>query len=112
MRQVYIVSCTYTKRFNNKYEQCKDVYKGNHFLQWLTEKPKQCEWYILSGKYGIIKPNKRITHYDIYFGDRDKSVSKKVIRRQIRKYKLRNANIEYVGCNEDYMKRIKEDHKI
>jgi len=107
-RKVYIVSCTYTKDIDKGYKYAKDVYKGKHFTKWLSEKPKECEWYILSGKYGVIKPTKRIQYYDVYFGDRKKSVGKKVIRRQIRKYDLRHALIHYVGCNKDYMKRMEE----
>jgi cytoplasmic iron level regulating protein YaaA (DUF328/UPF0246 family) len=110
-KKVYIVSCTYTKHLESKYDEAQNVYKGKHFIKWLNEKDENVEWYILSGKYGIIKPTKRIEYYDIYFGDREKSVSKKVIRRQIRKYDLRDKMIVWVGCNEDYLKRMKE-HKL
>ena len=58
---------------NNPAEKywAKDIYKGNTFIKSKEEglKKYNCEeWYILSGKYGLLDKDEGISYYNLYLG--------------------------------------------
>ena len=58
----------------------KDIYKGNTFITSKEEglKKYNCEaWYILSGKYGLLDKDERISYYDLYLGKQSTEYKKK-----------------------------------
>lgn len=62
-KTIYLVSCVKTKR-KGKY-QAQDLYSGNWFTKAKAYvESKNCPWFILSAKFGLLKPTKVIEPYE------------------------------------------------
>lgn len=90
----------------------KDIYKGNTFIKSKEEglKKYKCEeWYILSGKYGLLDKNERISYYNLYLGKQSAEYKKKwaenVLYTLKSKYDLKN-DIFYIFGGKSYYKYL------
>lgn len=90
----------------------KDIYKGNTFIKSKEEglKKYKCEeWYILSGKYGLLDKNERISYYNLYLGKQPAEYKKKwaedVLNILKSKYDLKN-DIFYIFGGKSYYKYL------
>ena len=99
----------------------KDIYKGNTFIKSKEEglKKYKCEeWYILSGKYGLLDKNERISYYNLYLGKQSAEYKKKwaenVLNTLKSKYDLKNDAVSItmqrkrLRCKENQRNRISE----
>lgn len=90
----------------------KDIYKGNTFIKSKEEglKKYKCEeWYILSGKYGLLDKNERISYYNLYLGKQSAEYKKKwaenVLNTLKSKYDLKN-DIFYIFGGKSYYEHL------
>jgi hypothetical protein len=62
-KTVYLVSCVKTKK--SKKTQAQDLYQGNWFTKARAYvEQKGSPWFILSAKYGVLPPTKKIKPYE------------------------------------------------
>jgi hypothetical protein len=71
---VGLISCTKKKRdpaeFNARAMRARDLYIGNSFISGRSILEQVCDrWYILSAKYGLIRPDAAIEPYDLALND-------------------------------------------
>ena len=93
---------------NNPAEKywAKDIYKGNTFIKSKEEGLKRynCEeWYILSGKYGLLDKDERISYYNLYLGKQSVEYKKKwaedVLNTLKSKYDLKMIYFIFLAVN-------------
>jgi len=72
MKTVVLIACVKEK----KNSPCKaiDMYQGNDFTSWVnySKKINADKIFILSGKYGLLKPNEIIAPYDFNLNNANK----------------------------------------
>lgn len=69
MKTIALIACVKDKLDHPA--PAKDLYQGNLFNNWLKDVKDRniSEYYILSGKYGLLLPNEVIEPYDLNLGE-------------------------------------------
>ncbi|MBI4546374.1 MAG: hypothetical protein HY707_00215 [Ignavibacteriae bacterium] len=112
IRKLLIVGCSKSKVWNRKkvakYIPAKDAYTSSLFLlsKRYAEKFYSDRWFILSAKYGLIAPDKKISNYDITFVNGKGVISETKLRNQSRAL-LRNIDEAILLAGKDYFDRLK-----
>ena len=110
-----LIACSSTKLGKNSPAEkylAKDIYKGRTFILSKEEglKKYKCEeWYILSGKYGLLDKDEYISYYNLYLGKQSTEYKKKwaedVLNKLKSKYDLKN-DIFYIFGGKSYYERL------
>ncbi len=93
MNKILIISCVGLKDSSKEKIKAEDRYISTYFnLMKKYAKQNYNEWYILSAKYGLLKPFDLIDNYNISFYDKN-SISKEDLIKTIPKH-LFNQEID------------------
>lgn len=75
-RTIGLIACSKKKNpeaeaHKNRLFPAQDMYKGNIFLKSREYAETHCDdWFILSGKYGLLEKNEEICYYNSYLKDK------------------------------------------
>ena len=120
-RRIGLIGCSASKNpaavlDQNLLKPAKDMYIGGNFLKSRDEGIKHfdCEdYYILSGKYGLLDKDDMIQYYNCYLHDQSseykKAWSEKVYNQLKEKFGDELKNIEFIFfCGQDYSMKLKK----
>lgn len=110
-----IAQCTDQKR--EKEMRAEDLYMASDLFEAQRRYAEAYadRWYILSGKYGLIRPWKRIKPYDMHISDQTSEVWQEQVHDRINTIVKSGDKVEIIAGKEDYGKRIEwalEEHDV
>lgn len=131
MKRIALIGCSSSKLGKDEPSAtfpAKDIYVGKNFLKAKTQGIAhfgcEDEFYILSGKFGLLHQDDRISYYNTYLGDfsekEKRAWAKKVLLQLKENFDLKNTQF-VIFAGRDYSKYIKDslncitlkyDHRI
>ena len=118
MRRIALIGCSSSKLGKdtpNALFPAGEIYQGKNFLkaknQGISHFGCEEEYYILSGKFGLLHKDALIAYYDTYLGDFSESEkrawAKKVLAQLEEQFDLKDTQF-VIFAGRDYSKNIKE----
>ncbi len=109
MQRIILIACVKEKR--TVACAAKALYQGELFASWLeyVQKEQADQWFILSGKHGLLLPDEVIAPYDVNLNTQPESVQKawaKHVLHRLDQYCDLEQDEFHIICNPTYYRDL------